>query len=111
MRRVTITHGDDCWRSSLGVSRSGHSYVNVGSLSAPNLLPSHRVVYEMAVGPIPVGAHVHHRCGTPNCMNPDHLVPLDPAEHKALHVALQERGEDGRLSQGGSRLSPWAATR
>lgn len=45
----------------------------------------HCWVYETLVGPIPDGHELHHRCETPACCNPAHLVPLTSKEHKAAH--------------------------
>jgi hypothetical protein len=48
---------------------------------------AHRSIYEQHHGPIPAGMHLHHCCGTPACVNPDHLEPLSPSDHKKLHLA------------------------
>jgi HNH endonuclease len=45
----------------------------------------HRFVYEVLVEPVPKGWHVHHKCETPGCCNPEHLVAVSPAEHRRLH--------------------------
>lgn len=49
----------------------------------------HRVVYELLVGPIADGHHLHHECETPACINPEHLRQLTPGEHSSLHNALR----------------------
>lgn len=49
----------------------------------------HRVVYQLLVGAVPAGMHLHHRPSCPkHCANPDHLQPVTQAEHNALHGAL-----------------------
>lgn len=42
---------------------------------------AHRVVYEALVGSIPAGLQLDHLCAVRNCVNPDHLEPVDHAEN------------------------------
>lgn len=35
--------------------------------------PAHKAAYECAIGPVPAGMCVLHRCDTPSCINPAHL--------------------------------------
>ena len=42
---------------------------------------AHRLVYELAVGPIPDGMHLHHVCNNRACVNPRHMDIVAPREH------------------------------
>ena len=42
---------------------------------------AHRVIYELMIGPIPSGFHLHHTCEEKICVNPKHLQPLIAREH------------------------------
>lgn len=42
---------------------------------------AHRVIYELLVGPIPVGLQIDHLCRTPACVNPAHLEPVTAREN------------------------------
>lgn len=42
--------------------------------------PPSRVAYSLAVGPIPLGFHVKHRCYVSWCCNPEHLYLEEPME-------------------------------
>lgn len=45
----------------------------------------HRRSYELYVGPLIPGHHIHHTCGQKLCVNPAHLVQLTPDEHRKEH--------------------------
>lgn len=47
---------------------------------------AHRFAYELLVGPVPAGMHLHHRCEHTLCVNPAHLEPKPPMEHLRLHL-------------------------
>jgi hypothetical protein len=43
---------------------------------------AHRVAYEFVKGPIPEGMELHHKCRIRDCVNPDHLEPIEREEHR-----------------------------
>ena len=69
---------DSCWLWQGYRTPKGYGKFN---LAPRHSVRSHRYSYETLVGPIPEGAEITHRCGTRNCVNPDHLVLLDSKVH------------------------------
>ncbi len=67
---ATIPADDSCmvWPRS----RNGHGYGQIKMKSKPNQA-LHRVSYELAVGPIPEGLCVLHKCDNRPCFRPSHL--------------------------------------
>lgn len=45
------------------------------------LVYTHRLSYELAVGPIPAGMDIDHLCRTPACLRPDHLEAVTHQEN------------------------------
>jgi hypothetical protein len=73
----------------------GHGQIMSGD-KPKRLLMTHRVAWELANGPIPVGLCVLHRCDNPPCCNPKHLFLGSKADNSADMVAKgrSKRGFD-----------------
>lgn len=68
-RNVDRRGPDECWPWRRGCDRDGYGRLRRDRVD----LRAHRVALETAVGPIPVGMSVCHRCDNPPCCNPAHL--------------------------------------
>ncbi len=63
--------------------KGGYGTINrrTGADGRPRTQRTHRYVYELVVGPIPIGKHLDHTCQNPPCCNPEHLDPVSPREN------------------------------
>lgn len=69
---------DDCWPWTAG-KRLGYGRLYVAGRKET----AHRLAYALAVGPIPEGLCVLHRCDNPGCCNPAHLFLGTQADNVA----------------------------
>jgi len=61
-----------CWVWQNACNNKGYGQVGVGG----KVCSTHRVAYELLVGPIPAGLHIDHLCRNRACCNPAHLEPV-----------------------------------
>jgi hypothetical protein len=95
LRRVEKTP-DGCWLFQ-GAHTRGYGVVTVSR--ARGTAPTHRVVYEALVGPIPKGLSLDHLCAQPLCCNPDHLEPVTLAENTRRQWAAGRANAGIRMSE------------
>jgi hypothetical protein len=74
-RRILFT--DDCWHWRGAVTSSGYGSVAYEG----RLWSTHRLAYELLIGPIPDGLQIDHLCRNKVCCNPQHLEPVTAQEN------------------------------
>lgn len=74
--RFTITP-DGCWLWQ--GARKSNGYGNVRWQG--KVVPAHRAVWEVLVGPCPLDKQFHHVCGNRPCVNPAHGQWVPVAAH------------------------------
>lgn len=102
LKKVTKTEGCWLWAGAT----VGKGYGTIGTSKGVKL--SHRVAYELYVGPIPEGLFVLHRCDTPNCVNPEHLF-VGTNQDNMTDMMAKGRGNKPRGTQvNKAKLTDWA---
>lgn len=82
--RCRIAVGERCWDWTGAVTSRGY-----GSVGHDGRIQStHRVAYELLIGPIPPGLQIDHLCRNKLCCNPWHLEPVTAQENRRRqHIA------------------------
>jgi len=83
LRRRTKVGETGCWEWQGAKDRKGYGQVMI----ARKVVRTHRLMWQLAVGLIPAGLCVLHRCDCPPCCNPDHLFLGTDADNVADRVA------------------------
>lgn len=73
-----VEFGHQCWNWAGGKS-GGYGYFRL--VPSRNMVPAHRVAYELVVGPIPEGLTIDHLCRNRACVNPAHMEPVTLREN------------------------------
>lgn len=101
-----------CWLWT--ASKTGSGYGKMWWPSEQRLVPAHRIVYGLLVGPIPIGSELDHLCRTPSCVRPEHLEPVShrvnmlrgrtaPAAHAAKTACPRGHTYDAVIPSSGKR--------
>jgi hypothetical protein len=83
-----VQKDDGCWLWQAGTSR-GYGFLNILGKN----VYAHRMSYEIHKGEIPTGMCVLHKCDTPACVNPEHLLIGTHQDN------MTDRSKKGRTAQ------------
>lgn len=77
LRQLEKIKCEGCWEWRHSFTSAGYGKFRVDD----RWLLSHRVSYEINVGPIPDGLQIDHKCRNRKCVNPAHMEPVTQREN------------------------------
>jgi hypothetical protein len=77
-----VNKTESCWLWTGGRDKDGYGVFHAG-----RSVRAHRFSFEHAYGWLPSGGVVMHKCDTPQCVRPDHLVAGTHADNVADKIA------------------------
>jgi len=84
-----IWEGTPCWLWMGNKDKLGYGRISLGGWEG-KLTLTHRLAYELLIGPIPEGKELDHLCRNPSCVNPAHLEAVS-------HSTNLKRGLPGKI--------------
>ena len=106
-----ISMSNNCWQWIGAIQGDGYGTAWDKRIKKGCL--AHRLIYELLVGPIPIGLTLDHLCRNRSCVNPAHLEPvcmkvnmlrgISPAANKARQT-LCIRGHELDVLKNGWRI-------
>lgn len=86
MRKVTVRAESDCWIWGGALNSRGYGCVSVKG----RVQLTHRLAYQLLVGPIADGMTIDHICEIKRCVNPAHLQQMERGLNVEM-VAVREQ--------------------
>lgn len=79
LSKFTVNHETGCWEWLACTTATGYGRAWDGE----RVDWAHRILYQIARGPIPTGMVLDHLCRVRHCVNPAHLEPVTDAVNTA----------------------------
>lgn len=77
---IEIDDESGCWRWAGLLDTGGYGVFCLGTTKK-----AHRASWMLFRGKLPKNMHIHHLCEVKDCVNPDHLLPVDPSTHSVVY--------------------------
>ncbi len=90
-----------CWLWTGALDKDGYGLFWMGGRKTP----AHRASHQLFISSIPAGLVVRHKCDTPTCVNPDHLIMGTPADNSQDCVSRNRWPRQDGDFNGAAKLS------